>query len=412
MLLQFSVKNYKSFKEKTVLSLEASSDKEHLDNLTIQGKDRILKSVAIFGANASGKSNIFGALSAAILVVRNSNVRQLGEPLSLIVPFAFDKNAVDTPSEFEFVFVADNKKYVYGFSATRLKVITEYLYVYNSNKPTTVFERDEDGLEDEQGIRGEEKYRFTVPSIRTKLKPLVERNTENKLFIATATSWNCEETKIPMMWFMKSINTYSPKEYMDLLMPVTGPMFENDADMSLRRFVNGILREADINISDYFFESKDKSYKITTVHRVVNDSGVEEYLLDMQSESLGTKNIFFLSPIIKRAFETGETVCVDEFDTSLHPMLVVYLVGLFHNPEVNKNNAQLIISSHTVALLDLKSMRRDQIYFVEKEQETGVSELYSLDEYSPRLREDIQKAYLLGRYGAVPMINEGGELCR
>ena len=109
-------------------------------------------------------------------------------------------------------------------------------------------------------------------------------------------------------------------------------------------------------------------------------------------------------PIIKRAFETGETVCVDEFDTSLHPMLVIYLLGLFHNPKVNKKNAQLIISSHTMSLLDLKTLRRDQIYFVDKDQSSGITELYSLDDFSPRTSENVKKAYLIGRYGAIPVI--------
>ena len=108
--------------------------------------------------------------------------------------------------------------------------------------------------------------------------------------------------------------------------------------------------------------------------------------------------------MLKRAFETGETLCIDEFDASLHPMLVRYLVSLFNNPEINKAKAQLIVSSHAMVLMSLKNLRRDQIYFVEKDRKTGVSELYSLDEFSPRKEEDIRKAYMLGRYGSVPDI--------
>lgn len=118
-----------------------------------------------------------------------------------------------------------------------------------------------------------------------------------------------------------------------------------------------------------------------------------------------------MSPIIKRAFETGETLCIDEFDSSVHPMLLVYLIGLFHNPKVNKANAQLIISVHTLDLLDIKILRRDQIYFIEKDPKNGVSELYSLDEYkATRKPEDIHKSYMLGRYGAIPFIGNGEEL--
>lgn len=114
-----------------------------------------------------------------------------------------------------------------------------------------------------------------------------------------------------------------------------------------------------------------------------------------------------MSPILKQAFEEGRILCIDEFDSSLHPLLVLYLVGLFHDPEVNKKNAQLILSSHTTELLSSRVMRSDQIYFVEKDQSTGASELYSLDEFIPGASKDIRKAYLLGRYGAVPRINDG-----
>ena len=423
MLLQFSVKNFRSIKEEAVLSLEASSDKEHLNNTVLVNDERVLKVITVFGANAAGKSNLFLALTAAILAIRMSNNRQLGEPIYNIIPFSFDPKTVNEPSEFEFVFVAEGKKYVYGFSATYRKIFTEYLYVYNSSRPTTIFERDEEN---------DEVYRFTIPSIKSELKPLTERNTDNKLFLSTATLWNSEYTRIPMLWFSNMINTYDPRY--DNNINLVGDMFEKDEDNSLRHFTNNLLAEADINISDYIFESKDvptdqlpkiilpnntgtaqeirgKAYRIETKHNIHNNKGeVESYPLDMQFESKGTKNIFFMSPIIKHAFETGETVCIDEFDNSLHPMLVSYLVGLFNNPNVNKANAQLIISVHTMSLLTQKELRRDQIYFIEKNQKSGVSELYSLDEYSPRKNENIRKAYLLGRFGAIPEVGEGDGL--
>ena len=116
------------------------------------------------------------------------------------------------------------------------------------------------------------------------------------------------------------------------------------------------------------------------------------------------------APILKRAFETGETVCIDEFDSSLHPMLAVYLIRLFNDPTVNRAHAQLIISAHTMELLSPDILRRDQIYFTEKKRKTGMSELYSLDEFSLRKGENVRKAYLLGRYGAVPDIPEGALL--
>ena len=424
MLQQFSVENYRSFKNKAVLSMEASADKNLLDNVVQSKREKILKVATIFGANAAGKSNLFLALTAAILMVRFSNYRQIGEPLAQITPYLFDKESASHPTSFEFVFMINDKKYVYGFSATTKKICTEYLYVYNSARPATIFERDESA---------QEPYKFTDHAIQKKLKPLTERNTENKLFLATASNWNAEETKEPMLWFMQGINTYDPR-YEEKALNIAGKLYENDKDSSLRDFTINLLKEADINISNYQFKSKElpilqagpfavkqeigtesqiqgKIYEITTFHTIEDETGnLGNFPLDMHSESQGTRNLFFMAPIIKRAFETGETICIDEFDTSLHPMLVVYIVGLFNNPHINKKNAQLIISSHTMSLLDLNELRRDQIYFVEKNQKTGISDLYSLDEFSPRTREDIRKAYLLGRYGSIPDVGAGGRL--
>lgn len=426
MLLQFSVENFKSIKKKAVLSLEASSDQMHTNNYARVGKDSCLRMVSVYGANAAGKSNLFQALTAAILAVRLSNDRQVGAPIPQITPFLFDPETAAAPTSFEFIFIAEGRKYVYGFSATSSAVETEYLYVYKTAKATTVFERD---------VHAKPEYRFTLPSLKKQLLPITERNTPNKLFLATATAWNCEETKIPLLWLSKGINTYSP-DYESLLQ-LSGEMFENDTDQSLRSFTNKLLQEADVNISDYEFESTNypredfmrdigvppavresfsmlpnffKRYDINTLHRITTDQGESVYALPLRLESRGTKNVFLLSPILKRAFETGETVCVDEFDTSLHPILVSYLVGLFHNPAVNRNNAQLIITTHDLSLLTLKELRRDQIYFVEKDQNTGASELYSLDEFSPRTNEDIRKAYMLGRYGSVPNVGDGDSL--
>lgn len=426
MLLQFSVENFKSIKQKAILSLEASADQMHVDNYAQAGKDKCLRMVSVYGANAAGKSNLFQALTAAILAVRLSNDRQVGAPIPQITPFLFDPETAKAPTSFEFIFITEGLKYIYGFSATSTTVETEYLYVYKTAKATTIFERD---------VHSKPEYRFTSPSLRKQLLPITERNTPNKLFLATATAWNCEETRIPLLWLTNGINTYSP-DYESLLQ-ISGEMFERDTDQSLRIFTNRLLQEADVNISDYEFESTNypkedfmrdigvppairenfsmlpnffKRYDINTLHRIETNRGENVYTLPLRLESRGTRNVFLLSPILKRAFETGETVCVDEFDTSLHPMLISYLVGLFHNPAVNRNNAQLIITTHDLSLLTLKELRRDQIYFVAKNQNTGESELYSLDEFSPRTNEDVRKAYILGRYGSVPNVGDGNLL--
>lgn len=422
MLLQFSVENYKSFKERAVLSLEASTDHELESNLTLVGKKRILNSAAVFGANAAGKSNLFLAMTAAIITIRQSNNRQINEPLDRVVPYRFDHECDTKPTAFEFVFIAEGKKYVYGFSATRKAIVNEYLYAYHTIKASTVFERTECS-----------KYRFTSAEVKRELSPIIERNTDNKLFLATATAWNCDSTRIPYLWFGERINTYSNNS--EALFPMIATMFDNDEDNTLREFTKRILHEADINIDDYNFDTADASkeaimqvlpqelqnivstiptngkiVRVQTSHKIEENGDVKKYWLPLQDESQGTKNLFMFSPILKRAFETGETLCVDEFDANLHPLLVIYLLKLFNNPEINLAKAQLIVSAHAMELLSLDILRRDQIYFVEKNRKTGESELYSLDEFSPRKEEKVRKAYLLGRYGSVPYIPEEANL--
>lgn len=418
MLLQFSVENFRSFKERAVLSLEASSDKELESNITVAGKDKILNSAAIFGANASGKSNFFLALTAAIMTIRQSNSRQINEPLNRIIPYRFDEECARKPTSFEFVFIAEGKKYIYGFSATQKAVVNEYLYVYNSAKASTVFHRTECKQID-----------YTSPAMRRELRPIEKRNADNKLFLATATAWNCESTRIPYLWFGERINTYSNNG--ESIFPAVASMFDNDVDSSLKGFTKQILREADINIDDYNFEVSDapkeaiiqglpqelqnivstfpengKIIRIETIHSIEENGLTKKCAVPFKDESQGTRNLFMFSPILKKAFETGETLCVDEFDASLHPLLVIYLMKLFNNPEINRKHAQLIVSAHAMELLSQKILRRDQIYFIEKNRKTGESELYSLDEFSPRKEENIRKAYLQGRYGSVPDIPE------
>ena len=151
-----------------------------------------------------------------------------------------------------------------------------------------------------------------------------------------------------------------------------------------------------------------KQFRLETIHQITEGNGtVNTYKLPFDSESEGTKLLFAYGPIIMEAFEKGRTIVVDELDNSLHPSLARYLIGLFNDPEVNKNGAQLIFNSHDVSLLDLELFRRDQVYFVEKNNDSGITDVYSLADFSPRKSENIQKGYLQGRYGAIPF-PEGG----
>ncbi len=412
MLLQFNVSNFMSIKEEVILTAFANYSKDHEENLLVFGKERILPVMALYGANAAGKSNVFKALAHAINFVRLSNSLQVNTPTGF-VPFLFDKETRIGKTKMDFLFVHNGKKFAYGFVADAQYIHEEYLYEYKSTRPTKIFERTE-----------VTRYEFTAPYKH--LSEYQYKNTSNKLFLCTATAWNCVETRDAFLWFAEGVDTYNQfviknNQYLEYL-------DQNNDKQETKEFLLSMLKHAEINIQDYEFESKKidaptevqggninpissltlKQFRLETIHKIVNDDGsLGTYKLPFAYESEGTMLLFAYGPIIMEALSKGRTIVIDELDNSLHPNLARYLIGLFSDKNVNRNRAQLIFNSHDVSLLDLDLFRRDQIYFVEKENDTGVTHLYSLADFSPRKSENIQKGYLQGRYGAIPF-PEGG----
>ena len=418
MLVQFTVENFLSIRDKVYLSLEPSKDSEHPENLITKGDYKAVNSVAIYGANASGKSSLFKAITVALIMIRNSNNVQVTDKLPM-TPFKFDFESRNKPTSFEFTFIAkDGRKYIYGFSATTEKVVEEYLYCYNTSKPTLLFDLNEN-----------EKPKFNR-AYKVKLEAAYQMNTANKLFLATATTWNVECTKSPFEWLAESIDTFTD------VMELGGVAFEKyrtDENRKYIEFTKNLLKQADINISSIEVDAKEvmggpalpfqivvqgkiippnegKHYdvEITTGYTVVDENGEKtEFSLTLQEESIGTQLLFFYGPLLKDAFEKGKTIVLDEIDKSMHPSLVKFIMNLFRDPDVNKNGAQLIVTTHETGILSFDMFRRDQIYFTEKDSKSGVTDLYSLDEFSVRKTENIEKGYLMGRYGAIPFLQAG-----
>lgn len=416
MLLQFSVENYQSFKDRATLDLIPSKDREHPENITVRGQNKALNVTAIYGANASGKSCFFRAMTIAIIMIRTSNSRQVHDTLP-VIPFQFDAISVSKPSKFEFQFVAeDGNRYIYGFSSTAHRITEEYLYRYSSQRPTKIFVRKEG-----------ESYAFTAKESNL-LNPLVAWNTPNKLFLATATMWNAQSTKPAFEWFAKQIDTYTD------LMQIGQDSFkyyQGENSTSYIEFTEKLLKSADINISrltvnvrkisvtpnmapmvpgilvngQWIPPQEQTELEVIASHLVSDENGiVRDWQLSLSEESQGTQLLFTIGPLLKHAFEKGLTLMIDEIDQSLHTFIVRYLVNAFRNPSINKAGAQLIMTTHNTSILSLDIFRREQIYFVEKNKNTAVSNLYSLDEYSVRKGENIEKGYLSGRYGAVPHV--------
>ena len=410
MLIEFSIKNFLSFKNKVTLSMEKGSGEENLDNVISNENISLLKSAAIYGANASGKSNILKALTCAILMVRNSNLIPVGGKWNFIKPFLFDEVSKNKPSEFEFIFIANNIKYRYFFSADANKIYDEVLDAYYSQKPTNIFKRTKTN-----------NYEFNID--KNKLESLSTNNTENKLFLSTATTWNYSKTKDAYLWFANIIDTYdsfesiADKDLVDY----------SNKEENLKEFALKLLKEADILIKDINvdYEEKEvdnllalqidnqkgklkvKNFNIELEHEVIDDKNVTHtYKLNFIEESSGTKVLFAFAPFLKKAFETSKVIVVDELEKSLHPALVEFIVKLFNNNEINKANSQLIFTTHAINLLNLELLRRDQLWFTEKNPENGISDLYPLDSFSVRKDENIQKGYVNGRYGAIPFIKD------
>lgn len=402
MILEFSVKNFLSFKEKVTFSMIANSNKELNDNYVEIGGNKVLKSAAIYGANASGKSNLFKILTLVVLMLRSSNSVDINAKLPLI-PFKLDKGSVNKPSEFEIKFILDETRYVYGFIADKDKIYDEYLYYYPNGRETKIFDRTNIN-----------EYSYTQKDEKI-LREIEAKNAQNKFFLATATNWNFDKTKAAYNFLTNGIGTCNNLE---ILKNMAYKMYETNPDY-LKDFAIDFLQKADFNIEDYQISQidvpgefltaipefitktlpdKPKAYQVLFKHK-----NSDNYL-SIDGESLGTQMIFAFIPFLADSLKNKKVLIIDELDKSLHPFLVQYIVEIFNDAEINKNGSQLIFNTHDTNLLDLNILRRDQIWFTEKNSETGESDLYSLSDFSVRKQENVEKGYMLGRYGAVPFI--------
>lgn len=402
MILEFSLTNFLSFKDRTTFSMIANSKLGLESNYVLFGDRKILKTSAIYGANASGKTNLFKALSMILSMLKNSNNIDINSKLS-IIPFKYNKDSFDRPSEFEIKFLCNGIRYVYGFVANDEKVIEEYLYYYPNGRETKIFDRT--NVND---------YTFSQKDERV-LRDIANKNAGNKFFIATATNWNYDKTRIPYNFLTMDIKIFNNisglrdiafREYLR-------------KDDKLKMFALDFLKSADFNIEDYkvietevpdeiFYSIPDfvkngmkLNLKASTVlfkHKGLN------FDLTYDEESMGTQVIFCFIPFIMDALDNKKVLVIDELDKSLHPYLVEMIVQMFNDPEVNKSGAQLIFNTQDTNLLKLNILRRDQIWFTEKDNNNGVSDLYPLSDFSVRKSENIEKRYMLGRYGAVPFI--------
>jgi uncharacterized protein len=419
MLIQFTVGNFKSFKEKATLSLEATTD-DWLEgsNVAIMGEQRLVKSAAVFGANASGKSGFLQAMALfRDLVEKSSKDAQTGERIP-VIPFRLHTDTEFAPTFFEIVFVDKEVRYRYGFEATFDRVVSEWLFSQeDSIRETRFFTREAGQIEVSDSFK--------------EGKGLEKRTRTNALFLSVVAQFNGEIAVGILNWMgrFRNVSTIEDADYMRY---TANRLRESEyaaliheltkkADIGIERLQRLDLQPEEAvrliqagtlhDVRQGLLSGDLSAFAIKTFHRKYGPGqeivGPVEFDLKTD-ESAGTQRFVALTGPFLYTLRHGSTLFVDELEARLHPLLTKALVSLFNSP-ANTNNAQLIFATHDEGLLDPKRVRRDQVWFAEKD-DFGASRLYSLAEFKVRKEAKFAKEYLLGQFGAVPRVGDFEEI--
>lgn len=425
MLIEFKFGNFRSFRDEAVLSMEAMGLGRLKNCLISYNSMKLIPSVAIYGKNGGGKSNVIRAFWLAVQFIKNAQRTQHENAKIPVKPFLLNDYSKDEPTFFEFTYVLDNVKYIYGFSATKEKIFSEYLYHSPKGQKATVF------------TRTEQKFTFTEEKAKRKL--ISEAVAPNQLFFSVACTMNDADCMRAMKWFRDYV--FFSRDYAD----IPEQLLEYSNDKNMLAAISGYAKAADLGIEKMEFEFKDEVVKdfeseknipeeirfaltafmqnlkensniseiglqksevrATSYHNGINKNGIKTaFTLDLSDESDGTRKLMSIAPAIESVLNNGGIVLVDELEKELHPMLVNYIVAKFQSKTSNPNGAQLIFTTHNTELLNMELMRKDQLYFADKNRKDGASELYSIGDFSTKTADNIRKGYLAGKYGATPDI--------
>ena len=411
MLIQFNFKNFKSFRDEATLDLSAAKMTEFADRIVLEGNDKILPIAAIYGANASGKSNIYNAFAyMADYVIESFKYGDEEEKFEEYrpTPFLFDSVSKDAESSFEVYFTIPGDKaektYNYGFCVDKHGVTEEWLNAKakTARKYTSIFYRSTE--EDTLDLSGLPK------SSRDNIQVALEKQV---LIISLGAKLKVNKCKDIRDWFIAN-------EFADF-----GDLFTNFFlshrlpkgfvdDNNVQKKVIEYFASFDEHIKDFEIEKlpydadrKEETYKINSLHKKIDSNTCAAIPLNM--ESAGTLKMFALYPELQDVLEKGSVFFIDELNARLHPLLVRNFLLTFLNPQINTKHAQLIFTTHDTWQLSNQLLRRDEVWFTEKDGQ-GISKLYSLadfvDESGARIRKDesYEKNYLIGKYGAIPTL--------
>jgi len=424
MLIEFRLKNHRSYSGEQVLSLVASSDAELPANCIDAGKLRLLRSAAVYGPNAAGKTNLIGAVNTMRSMVVGSAREEPGSDLPM-APFAFDESTRSKPTSLEVTFLHHGVRYQYGFSATTKEVRDEWLIAYPKGSPQKWFERS---------YRGQKKGPtwYFGPSLKGDKTTLATKTRRSALFLSVGAQWNHRQLSQVYEWFRDHLRVVSG----DIpAPPLTERLLLNErespaAKRAVHDFVSSFLEDADLGIHGVKVRpweleeikagvpkqvpdplrsallaqmEETPPLLVETVHK---STAGKEVTLRLDEESGGTRRLFAYAGHWLLAATKGYTLVVDELASSLHPLLTRELVKFFRAKRGNDRHAQLVFTTHDTNLLDPQLLRRDQIWFVSKESSEG-TKLYSLADYRAhraRKGEAYQKGYLAGKYGGLPVL--------
>jgi uncharacterized protein len=419
MLIEFSVSNYLSFCERQTLSMVASGSYRELGDNTfstdVPKMPKLLRSSVIYGANASGKSNLIrGALFMWDFIL-NSAKGQEGDVID-VQPFLLNSRNAADPSIFEMIFIEEGVRYQYGFAATRERVHHEWLVAYPKNRPQRWFERYYDPGTDQESWTLHKKF---LPGSREVWK---DATRSNGLFLSTAVQLNSAPLRPVFDWFDKHLRIFRPHSEISqdysatLCQDSDGRLqvlkFLNQADLDIEGIKLETRSLGDLGMDDLPMEVRSALMKEMSSQEVLEvrlersmaDTG-QPVLLPWESESRGTQKLFALAWPWINILRQGQILFMDEMDTSLHHNLVKFLIGMINNPALNINRAQLISTTHDTALLDNEIFRRDQFWMVERSGDR-CSELYPVSDFDLERNEPLQKRYLEGHYGGLPALKQ------
>lgn len=421
MLIEFSVTNYRSILERQTLNMVASTYFKELEtpNTFIPGKDgglpRLLRSTVLYGPNASGKSTLIRALQfVKEQVITSQRESQAGDEID-VTPFKLTVASRAADSEFEITFVEQGVRYEYGFTCNRTRFTEEWLIAYPLGRAQKWFHRVFDANV------GKDVYKFSTSFLGGRQRNAWAAQTRsNALFFSTAIQLNNEQLKPAFSWFKLRLRVLSSSRGVS-----AGYTLQRCTDDTARPLIVEFMNSADLSITD--IQVKETTFSAELLPKGIPSSIRDEFVKDMadrklikprffhkdvdtqetvefdeSEESDGTRALFAFAGPWLDVLENNRVLVVDELDTSLHPLLVHNLVKRLHH---DGTDAQLIFTTHDTTLLSQKILRRDQVWFMEKDDKSS-TRLYPLSDFSPRDNEAIERGYLNGRYGGIPFLKD------